>query len=161
MIHYCAKYTLNGKKIMNNIIKIITVSSIIVLTGCTGQQASMGERFQDSFLFTSAKSVESNQERCITLTKQISMPSGSVTFTLPAGRYVARKQNKDGYFYYAPSTVTTSNWLLADSQQGIFLSNDGSSGNLFGYDHMGYDNRPIRSVVLPGSIYSFIKKSKC
>lgn len=145
-----------------NIIKLLTLSLVILLSGCMGAQASFSERMQDNFLFTSAENVSASEKRCITLTKPFTLESGSVTYSIPAGRYIAEKKNKTGYFYYAPKRITSSNWLLSPSQQGIYLNNQLNKGNLFGRESQGYANRPIRGAVLPKAIFSYIQKnSKC
>lgn len=124
-----------------------------------GQQASFSERMQDNFLFTSADDVTSSEVKCIMLTKPCTLRAGSVTYSMPAGQYIAKKKNKTGYFYYAPSPITSSNWFLSPSQQGIYLNNQFNSGNLFGRNPTGYSDRPIRGAVLPNSVFSCIKHS--
>lgn len=143
---------------MSQAIKILALSSVVFLSGCMGPHASFSERMQDSFLFTSADDVAGSENKCIMLTKPVTLPSGSVTYSIPAGRYIAKKKNQTGYFYYAPSRITSSNWLLSPSQQGIYLNNQLNSGNVFGANPTGYSNRPIRGAVLPNSIFSYIKK---
>ena len=142
---------------MINKIKILTPLLVIFLSGCMGPQASFKERMQDSFLFTSAARVPASEIKCISLTKSFTLQSGSVTYSIPSGRYIAKRKNKTGYFYYAPTLIKSSNWFLSPSQQGIYLDNQLNKGNVFGRDPQGYASRPIRGAILPKAIFSYIQ----
>lgn len=145
---------------MNKTIKILALASVFFLSGCVGEQASFGERMQDSFIFTSAENVAGSESKSITLIKPFTLQSGSVTYSIPSGRYIARKKNSTGYFYYAPRPIKSSNWLLSPSQQGIYLDNQFTSGNVFGINPSGFDSRPIRGAVLPNAIFPIIKQDR-
>ncbi len=146
---------------MKNIFKLLTVFSIFILTGCLGPQASWSEQFQDNFAGTAA--TETNDRQCFTLNKSYSYESGSTTFQIPAGRYVATQKNATGYFYKAPSVIRSSNFLAAISQTGIYLNTQGTAGNLYGPNPEGIDwNRPIRGANLPSDIYGhIINRGRC
>jgi len=135
---------------------------MICLSGCMGQHASFNETMRDNFAFTAAEKIPEAERKCITLTKPYTLESGSLTFSLPAGRYIAKRKNDTGYFYYAPEKIISSNWFLSPSQQGIYLNSNLNRGNLFGRKSGGYDDRPIRNATLPDDIFSYIQKnSKC
>jgi hypothetical protein len=142
---------------MKNIFKLLTLSSVILLSGCMGEHASFTESMKDNFFFTSASDVPSSQAKCVRLSKPYTMQSGSATFSLPEGHYIARKKRDTGYFYYAPSLITSSNSFLYGSPKGIYLNNAGNQGNLFDRNPQG-DNRPVRGAVLPSDIFSYLKK---
>ncbi len=145
---------------MNSAIKIAILSLVVFLSGCGGPQASLSDKFQDSFLFTSASDVSPAEKSCFILTKSFSLPSGSVTYSIPAGRYVAKQKNKTGYFYYAPHIIQSSNSWLGVDQEGIYLDNQFTHGYLFFISPTGYSNRPVRSNVLPNDILRHIKLEK-
>jgi hypothetical protein len=145
---------------MNNTIKIAILSTAVFLSGCAGPQASFSDKIQDSFLFTSASEVPPTQRSCFTLTQSFVLPSGSVTYSIPAGRYVAKQKNKTGHFYYAPHMIESSNSWLGVDQEGIYLDNQFKHGYLFFISPTGYSNRPIRSNVLPNDILTHIKLEK-
>lgn len=145
----------------NSIIKAIIFSSVVFLSGCVGPRASFSENFQDNFIGTSARPTADNEARCFVLTKQYAFDSGSVTFTAPAGLYKATKKIDSGYFYYAPSSIKSSNWLASFNQDGIYLNNQGTGGNLFGRNPSGYDDRPVRGAIIPSAIFAYIKKTHC
>jgi len=131
----------------------------IFIAGCAGgPQASFSERFQDTDIFTSADKVSPTEKKCIMLIQPYTLVSGSVAYSLPAGRYIAKMKNKTGYFYYAPSKITSPNWFLSFPEQGIYLDNQLTKGNLFGADPQGYADRPIRNAVLPAEIFQYISK---
>ncbi len=149
---------------MNKSIKLLTLSSVVLLASCAdvGKTAGFGERMSDSFLLTSASEVKTADTRCISLASPYAFKSGSVTFTLPAGTYKSIRKIDTGYFYYAPSNVKSDSWFVGSSQQGVYLNNAMSAGNLFGAKEDGFDDRPIRSVELPGSVIAKFKKmGKC
>lgn len=148
---------------MNKSIKLLTLASAMMLASCAdvGKTAGFGERFSDNFLLTSASAVKTADTRCISLAKTYSFKSGKVTFTLPAGKYKSMRKIDTGYFYYAPSAVTSDSWYVG-SQEGVYLNNAMSAGNLFGRMGDGIDDRPVRSVELPGSVIAqFNKLGKC
>ncbi len=145
---------------MKNTVKLIAVTSVVLLSGCVGlgPQASLGDRMKDNFLFTSAANVSPSEVRCVRLTKSFTFKSGSVIYTLPAGSYQGTKKNSTGYFYYAPSSITSSSSFYG-SGEGIYINNEFNGGNIFDVNATGFDSRPIRFTVLPKSIFSFIKKN--
>lgn len=146
---------------MNNTIKLIALTSAILLSGCVGPQASFGEKMQDSFFFTSADNATDSEIKCIALTRPYTLPSGAVSFSLPAGKYTARKKNSTGYFYYAPQPILSSNSFFSFDQDGIYIDNQFNRGNIFGKSANGFDSRPIRGAVLPQAIFAYIKKTSC
>lgn len=139
-------------------ILLILLLSIFIAGCMMGPQASFSERFRDTNVFTSADKVSAAEKKCIMLTQPFTLVSGSVTYSLPAGRYIAKMKNKTGYFYYAPSKITSPNWFLSFPEQGIYLDNQLTKGNLFGADSQGYADRPIRNAVLPEGIFPYISK---
>jgi hypothetical protein len=130
--------------------------SIPLLNSCWGPQPGMGEYLEDNT--TSVSNTAGSETRCITLTKPFIVPSGMTSFSLPAGRYIAKQKSKSGYFYYAPSIIPASSSMVP-SQKGIYINSQFNAGNLFGTTI--YSTRPVRTTVLPGSIFSYIKKSGC
>jgi len=141
----------------NKLVKLLAILPISFLSGCVGPQASFKERMHDNFAFTSTENVQ--DKKCITLTQPFTLKSGAVTYSLPAGEYISQKKNDAGYFYYAPSSVTSSNWLIAPPQDGVYLNNQLNKGNVFGRNPYGFDDIPIRGAILPNSIFTYIKKS--
>lgn len=141
--------------------KALTLGAFTLLgcSACMGPQASFSEMARDSFIFTSASEVPASEKRCITVTKSVSLQSGSLTFSIPAGRYVATKKNRDGYFYYAPTMIKSSNGFISLDKQGIFLNNQLSGGNIFGKNPEGYSDRPIRGPILTKEVLSYINKN--
>ena len=147
---------------MNKVIKLLVLSSFILLSACAGQQRpGFGEVMRDQFAFTAAEDVPGSEMRCITVTKSFEMPAGFVTYTFPAGKYVAKKMNNTGYFYYAPQPVASHNRFFSDPLQGIYVNNAFTSANIFAANSMGYSNRPIRGAVLPAADFALVKKSHC
>jgi len=141
-------------------VKLICILSIVgFLSGCvnTGPQASFADRMDDSLGFTSASNVPASQVECVSLTKAFSFKSGSVSYTLPAGNYKGIMKDSDGYFYYAPSSISKSSmWVTAP--KGIYINNQFTKGYLFNPSAQGFSDRPIRDTVLPESIFSVLTK---
>lgn len=149
---------------MNKSIKLLTVASVMLLSSCAnvGQTSSFGERLSDSFLLTSASDVPTAQTLCISLSQPYSFKSGSVTINMPAGTYKSIRKNSSGYFFYAPSPITSDSAWSLGSSEGVYLNNAMTSGDLFARKVDGFDDRPIRSVVLPSNVISRFKKmGKC
>ncbi len=142
-------------------IKLLAILSVLCLCGCMGPQASISDHFQDDFLFTAAQNVPQAGVKCIVLSKAYKLKSGDVTFALPAGKYIGKKKNDSGYFYYAPSSINTSNWLIMGPQSGIYLNNNLSAGNLFYVKPEDFIQRPVRGAVLPRDIFPLIRRSHC
>ncbi len=150
---------------MKNLIKLLAISPAILLSGCAnvGPQSSFGERMSDNFIFTSGQSVADAQVQCLSLTKSFTFQSGSVTYTLPAGIYHGTRKNGTGYFYYSPSSISSSasSWIVP-TPYGIYVNNEFNHGNLFSTNPTGYDSRPIRLTVLPNNIFSsIVRKGNC
>lgn len=142
--------------------KLLISTSALILSGCTSEGASMGQFMQDNFSFTSAQNIPASEVRCFILTKPYTFKAGSWSLALPSGKYIARKKNKTGYFYYAPSPITVSGWSGTDYQDGVYLDNQKNKGSLFSKKPGGFDDRPIRSAALPNAIFASIKMNvKC
>lgn len=147
---------------MHQLVKLFTLSSVILLSACAGQQRpAFSEVMRDQFAFTAAKDVPDSERRCIAITKTFQMPVGPATYTFPAGQYVAKKMNNTGYFYYAPHPVASSSWFFSDPLQGIYVNKGFTSANIFAANSMGYSDRPIRGAVLPAADFALVKKSHC
>lgn len=147
---------------MKSIYKLFAVTPVLLLTSCAnvGQTASWSENMSDSFMFTSASAVPAGKTQCVSLAQPYVLKSGDATFNLPAGVYKGTSKNSSGVYYYAPSSITTSvsHWVFSFSNDGVFFNNSMTAGNLFGAKLNGYDRRPVRTVVLPGSVISRFKK---
>lgn len=151
---------------MKSIKNILIIVPALLLSSCAnvGPTASWSEAMSDTFLFTSASSVPKGETRCISLATPYVLKSGEATFNLPAGTYKATMKNSTGYFYYAPSSITTSlsHWVYGYTNDGIYLNNSSTAGNVFGAKIDGFDRRPVRTIVLPGSVVArFTKMGKC
>ncbi len=143
---------------MNNKLKCaVLLTGVVLLGACVGPQATFKERFQDNFAHTAAKRLSPEDQRCIMVSNSYTMTSGSMTFSIPAGRYISQRSNGDGAFYYAPTRIKSSNWLLIPDQLGIYLNNQHTHGYLFGTNPEGFDDRPVRGVVLPGAVLGLIR----
>jgi len=145
---------------MKNILKLITLLALVAfISGCAGPSASFTEKLQDTFLLTSADGVSANEHKCITLTKPYSFKSGLINYSLPAGRYVAKRKHKSGYFYYASAPIKTQNSFFYPYQSGIYLENTSNKGYLFGSNPTGFDDRPIRGSKIPNEMFAYIKRN--
>lgn len=141
---------------------ITAVAATLLLSGCAdvGQTASYGEFVQDKLILTTAQDVPAAEMKCVALSQSLIFKSGSVTFTLPAGKYKGERKHKSGVFYYAPSAISAT-YRFNGRPDGIYIDNGFTTGNLFTVDYMSITNAPIRNVILPSSVLSRFSRSKC
>lgn len=144
---------------MKNIITLLPIALVVLLSGCVGPSASFGDRLEDNFIFTSAEKVPESIHKSIVLTKPYSFKSGMTVYSLPAGRYVARRMHKEGYFYYAPQAITTQNRFLYPYQEGIYLGHNANTAFIFGRKPDGFADRPVRGAIIPQNIFSILKRN--
>lgn len=101
----------------------------------------------------STENISKENMKCVKLTQPHTLQSDSLSYTFPAGNYVALKKNNTGLFYYSTKPIQSSNPKM-HTMQGIYLDNNAKKGYFFGYNPKGLPDKPVPGAALPAVIFS-------